>query len=60
MAGVVVGCPTFTGSVLACFKLAGYFKSEVLLPGRHYINLCALLATVALGKLVCGRLVCWG
>jgi NAD(P) transhydrogenase subunit beta len=48
--GVFIGAVTFTGSLIACGKLNGRIDSKALtLPGRHLINLAALLATVLLG-----------
>jgi NAD(P) transhydrogenase subunit beta len=50
--GVFVGAVTFTGSVIAFGKLQGLIGSRpLLLPGRHVINLIALLACVYLGYL---------
>ncbi|EPT06057.1 NAD transhydrogenase [Fomitopsis schrenkii] len=43
--GVLIGGVTFTGSIVAFFKLAGKMSSRPLaLPGRHFIN-GGLLAT---------------
>jgi H+-translocating NAD(P) transhydrogenase subunit beta len=48
--GVFVGAVTFTGSVIAFGKLQGLIGSKpLLLPGRHLLNLIALLACVYLG-----------
>lgn len=48
--GVFIGAITFTGSLIACGKLDGRIDSKALtLPGRHVMNLVALLATVLLG-----------
>jgi NAD(P) transhydrogenase subunit beta len=50
--GVFVGAITFTGSVIAFGKLQGLIGSRpLLLPGRHVINLIAVLACVYLGYL---------
>jgi NAD(P) transhydrogenase subunit beta len=52
--GVFIGAVTFTGSVVAFFKLKGTLGSRpLLLPGRHIANLamlvaCAFLAVVFL------------
>jgi len=48
--GVFIGAITFTGSLIACGKLDGRIDSKALtLPGRHVMNLAALLASVLLG-----------
>lgn len=48
--GVFIGAVTFTGSLIACGKLDGRIDSKALtLPGRHFMNLAALLASVLLG-----------
>ena len=48
--GVFIGAITFTGSLIACGKLDGRIDSKALtLPGRHLMNLVALLASVLLG-----------
>jgi NAD(P) transhydrogenase subunit beta len=53
--GVLVGAVTFTGSVIAFFKLRGTIGSRpLLLPGRHLINLVLVGGSVALA------IVGWG
>ena len=48
--GVFIGAITFTGSLIACGKLDGRIDSKALtLPGRHLMNLVALLLSVLLG-----------
>ena len=48
--GVFVGMVTFTGSVIAYFKLRGTIGGRPwLLPGRHWVNAAMLAACVALG-----------
>ncbi|QSP95463.1 Re/Si-specific NAD(P)(+) transhydrogenase subunit beta [Marinobacter salinisoli] len=48
--GVFIGAITFTGSLVACGKLDGRIASKPLtLPGRHLMNLAAVIASVALG-----------
>jgi H+-translocating NAD(P) transhydrogenase subunit beta len=48
--GIFVGAVTFTGSVIAFGKLQGVIRSKpLLLPGRHLLNLAAVLACVVLG-----------
>jgi NAD(P) transhydrogenase subunit beta len=50
--GVLVGAVTFSGSVVAFGKLRGVVGSRpLLIPGRHVLNVVALLACVALGVL---------
>lgn len=46
--GVLIGGVTFTGSLVAFFKLAGKMSSKPkILPGRHLINTSLLGANVA-------------
>ncbi|WP_153398428.1 Re/Si-specific NAD(P)(+) transhydrogenase subunit beta [Ornithinicoccus halotolerans] len=48
-AGVFIGAITFTGSVVANLKLSGRMRSAPLvLPGRHWLNLALIVASVAL------------
>ena len=50
--GVFVGAITFTGSVIAFGKLQGLIGSRpLLLPGRHAMNMIAVLGCVYLGYL---------
>ena len=50
--GILIGAITFTGSIIAYGKLAGRLSSAALtLPGRHALNLAALLACFVLGYL---------
>ncbi|MCO4160977.1 Re/Si-specific NAD(P)(+) transhydrogenase subunit beta [Citrobacter amalonaticus] len=47
--GIFIGAITFTGSVVAFGKLRGIFASKpLMLPGRHGMNLAALLVSIAL------------
>lgn len=47
--GVFIGAITFTGSVVAYLKLSAKMKSApLMIPGRHWINLGILVASVAL------------
>ena len=49
--GVFVGAVTFTGSVIAYGKLQGLIGSKpLLLPGRHLINLIAILLCLYMGS----------
>jgi NAD(P) transhydrogenase subunit beta len=49
-AGVLIGAITFTGSIIAFFKLRGTIGSKpLLLPGRHVLNASAVIACVVLG-----------
>ena len=50
--GVFVGAVTFSGSVVAFGKLQGLIGSKpLLLPGRHLVNLIAVLGCLYLGYL---------
>ncbi|MFK8032139.1 MAG: Re/Si-specific NAD(P)(+) transhydrogenase subunit beta [Gammaproteobacteria bacterium] len=50
--GVLIGAVTFSGSIVAFGKLSGRFTSKpLLLPGRHFLNLGMLIATVIIGKM---------
>ncbi|GHH67468.1 Re/Si-specific NAD(P)(+) transhydrogenase subunit beta [Promicromonospora soli] len=47
--GVLIGAVTFTGSVVAFGKLSGRLRSfPLLLPGRNWLNLAALVACAGL------------
>ncbi|TGN38964.1 Re/Si-specific NAD(P)(+) transhydrogenase subunit beta [Marinobacter confluentis] len=49
--GIFIGAVTFTGSLVACGKLDGRIDSKALtLPGRHWMNLAAIIACVVLGS----------
>lgn len=55
---VWIGAITFTGSVIAFLKLKGTLSGRPLrLPGRHLINLVALVLSVVLGACFAGH---WG
>jgi NAD(P) transhydrogenase subunit beta len=48
--GIFIGAITFTGSLVACGKLDGRIDSKALtLPGRHLMNLAAIIVCVFLG-----------
>lgn len=54
--GVFIGAVTFTGSVVAFGKLRGIISSKALqLPGKNFLNLLALAATVVLMVLFINR-----
>ena len=47
--GIFIGAVTFTGSIIAFLKLSARIKSSpLMLPGRNYLNLGALVAFAAL------------
>ncbi len=49
---IAIGSITFTGSVIAFYKLKGTLGGNpMLLPARHFLNLSAVVATVVLGVL---------
>jgi NAD(P) transhydrogenase subunit beta len=48
--GILIGAVTFSGSVIAFGKLSGKIGGKpLLLPGRHLLNLAALLVVVYFG-----------
>jgi len=48
--GILIGAVTFSGSVIAFGKLAGRISGKpVILPGRHVLNLAALVAVIGFG-----------
>ena len=48
--GICIGALTFTGSVVAYGKLAGMISgAPLMLPARHWLNLVALIAVIAIG-----------
>ncbi len=48
--GVLIGSITFSGSVIAFGKLSGKIGgSPLLIPGRHWLNLGLLIATIYFG-----------
>ena len=50
--GILIGAITFTGSIIAYGKLSGKLSSAALtLPGRHLLNLVAIVSCLALGYL---------
>ena len=52
---VFIGAITFTGSVIAFFKLKGTLSgTPLLLPGRHFLNLAMLLGSIYLAVLFVG------
>ncbi|RFF30369.1 NAD(P)(+) transhydrogenase (Re/Si-specific) subunit beta [Wenzhouxiangella sediminis] len=58
--GILIGAITFTGSIIAYGKLSGKLSSAALtLPGRHLLNLVAIIACFALGALYLGGAGLW-
>jgi len=56
----LIGAITFTGSIIAYGKLSGRLSSAALtLPGRHALNLAALVACFFLGYLYLGGAGLW-
>ena len=50
--GVFIGAVTFTGSILAFGKLQGTISGKpLMLPGRHWLNLAAIIGSLWLGYL---------
>ncbi len=48
--GILIGAVTFSGSVIAFGKLSEKINGKpLLLPGRHWLNLVLLIASVVLG-----------
>src|SRR5579859_1302049 len=53
--GVFIGAITFTGSIVAFGKLQGTITGKpLMLPGRHWLNLIAILASIWLGYVFLG------
>src|SRR5574337_909504 len=49
--GILIGAVTFSGSLIAFGKLAGRIGGKpLLLPGRHWLNLIALLVVIWFGR----------
>ena len=49
-AGILIGAITCSGSVIAFCKLSEKISGKpLLLPARHWLNLCLLIATIVLG-----------
>ncbi len=52
--GVFIGAITFTGSIVAFGKLSGKMSGNALtLPGRHMLNLAAIVVSVILAIIFC-------
>ncbi len=48
--GMFIGAITFTGSIIAFGKLQGAISGKpLMLPGRHWLNLAAILASIWMG-----------
>ena len=59
--GILIGAVTFSGSVVAFGKLSGKIGGKpLLLPGRHYLNLVALLAVIFVANLFLNADSGWG
>ncbi len=53
--GVLIGAVTFSGSIIAFGKLSGKIGGKpVLLPGRHWLNLAALIVVIVFGYVFVG------
>ena len=49
--GILIGAVTFAGSIIAFGKLSGRIGGKtLLLPGRHFMNLCILLVVIYFGR----------
>ena len=49
--GILIGAVTFSGSIIAFGKLSGKIGGKpLLLPGRHWMNLAALLIVIFFGR----------
>lgn len=49
--GILIGAVTFSGSIVAFGKLSGKIGGKpLLLPGRHWLNLVALLVVIWFGR----------
>ncbi len=51
LAGMVIGCVSFAGSMIAYGKLSGKIKDHTF-PGQHILNLLILLAVLAMGAFI--------
>lgn len=59
--GIFIGAVTFSGSVIAFGKLCGKIDGKpFMLPGRHWLNLGLLVATVWLGNVFLATAVTGG
>ncbi len=58
--GIFIGAVTFTGSVVAFGKLRGIISSAPLsLPGKHWLNLAMVAASLLLGAVYLGNAAIW-
>ena len=56
--GVFIGAVTFTGSIVAYLKLSAKIKgAPLMLPGRHWLNLAALVVVLILMVVLFARAV---
>lgn len=54
--GVFIGAVTFTGSIVAYLKLSAKIKgAPLVLPARHWLNLAAILVSIALMAVFVGQ-----
>jgi NAD(P) transhydrogenase subunit beta len=51
LAGMVIGCVSFTGSMIAYGKLSGKIKDHTF-PGQHIFNLVILFVIIVLGAFI--------
>jgi H+-translocating NAD(P) transhydrogenase subunit beta len=51
LAGMVIGCVSFTGSMIAYGKLSGKIKDHTF-PGQHIFNLVVLVVIVVIGAYI--------
>lgn len=59
--GILIGAVTFSGSVIAFGKLSGRIGGKpMLLPARHWLNLCMLIGVLALGYMFLHQTECCG
>lgn len=53
--GILIGALTFSGSIVAYLKLSGKWGGKpLMLPARHWLNLCLLMLAIYFGVLFVG------